>query len=459
MFPRASRPLPACCLIAAVLLGPLMLAQSADENFRVYTPQPRLFLAPRHLRRLKRDRERQTPRWQQFKTLIDGNAQMPEPGFAYALYYVVTDDAAAGRRAIAWASTPAADLRQTAIVYDWCHPLLTPPEAATLESKLQHAIEQPPAATDIDSVRARVLAAISIADDDRDLSEKVLRWAVLDWWRGHMAPLLNRNPNAIRSGDLYALCEILHAVRDNTVIDLRQDARVYFSGLAARDLLSYYPETYPAAGGEYRIKAFKGSGEPDLKLATLARIAELSMIAYDANSLDSQYLQGWVIPDRLELRTPFGAPYEFLWADPYQPGLSYYQFRLSDYNPETGTLLVRSSWDEGADWLGIVDGQTQYSHDGRITILDPWLKQAPIRIGTSLIVIEPVPLRFHVPAAGITDAFVLGLDAGAKYDVEVDYEDMYETETDAQGTLHIDLPGGTAVGVRIKRGGRKSPDN
>ena len=35
-------------------------------------------------------------------------------------------------------------------------------------------------------------------------------------------------------------------------------------------------------------------------------------------------LQGWLMHDSFMLKSTFGAPYEFLWANPYQPGLSYY---------------------------------------------------------------------------------------------------------------------------------------
>ena len=51
-------------------------------------------------------------RWQQFAALVAGNAPMPERGFALALYYQVSGDAAVGKQAVAWALAPGADLRQ-----------------------------------------------------------------------------------------------------------------------------------------------------------------------------------------------------------------------------------------------------------------------------------------------------------------------------------------------------------
>ena len=51
------------------------------------------------------------------------------------------------------------------------------------------------------------------------------------------------------------------------------------------------------------------------------------MVAYDTNGLQNQFLQGWLIQDRYLMMTPFGAPYEFLWANPYQPGRAIISFR------------------------------------------------------------------------------------------------------------------------------------
>ena len=67
-------------------------AQTTEEDFHVYKEYPRLILTPARLKLLRRERERQTPRWQQFDTLIQGKAVMPEPAFAYALYHQITGD-------------------------------------------------------------------------------------------------------------------------------------------------------------------------------------------------------------------------------------------------------------------------------------------------------------------------------------------------------------------------------
>src|ERR1700676_1118345 len=100
-------------------------AQSEQqEEFRVYTDHPRLFLKAQRLRLLKRERERTSMRWIQFEALVRGGAQMPEPGFALALYHAVTGDADVGKRAVEWALTASADIRQSALVFDWCQDVL-----------------------------------------------------------------------------------------------------------------------------------------------------------------------------------------------------------------------------------------------------------------------------------------------------------------------------------------------
>src|SRR6201999_1238658 len=90
----------------------------------VSSEHPRLFLRPARLRLLRRERERTSLRWEQFHSLMAGNADMPEPGFALALYYEVAGDRDAGRKAIEWALGPASDLRQMALVFDWCYGLM-----------------------------------------------------------------------------------------------------------------------------------------------------------------------------------------------------------------------------------------------------------------------------------------------------------------------------------------------
>ena len=54
----------------------------------------------------------------------------------------------------------------------------------------------------------------------------------------------------------------------------------------------------------------------------------------------------------------FGAPYEFLWANPYQPGLSYFQLPVFYHDQHSGALFVRSNWEDDAIWFGIYSGRS-----------------------------------------------------------------------------------------------------
>src|ERR1039457_2117905 len=123
-----------CCVCVT------LAAQTADEPVAVFTEHPRLFLRAQRIRLLKRERERASPRWQQLETLVVGGAPMPEPGFAWALYYQVTGNQEYGRKAIVWALTSGADIRQQALVFDWCQDLLTEAQRRDLTARLAKGI-------------------------------------------------------------------------------------------------------------------------------------------------------------------------------------------------------------------------------------------------------------------------------------------------------------------------------
>ena len=158
---------------------------AAQDEYRVYTEHPRLFLTPQRLRLLKREHDRESMRWRQFDLLVRATAEMREPGFALALHYAVTGDTAIGKRAVEWALGPGADLRQLALVYDWCQPLLSPTQAKALNAKLRKLAAQKTGA-DIPAVRDRLLALIAMTDESHT-EEAPLRDIVKDWWRGDLA--------------------------------------------------------------------------------------------------------------------------------------------------------------------------------------------------------------------------------------------------------------------------------
>lgn len=124
------------------------------------------------------------------------------------------------------------------------------------------------------------------------------------------------------------MSEILHAIRDNVNIDLRDDVPKYFKELPSYHLHAHYPAAFPAAENEFRVPIYDCEGEPDLRAAVLSRAADFAMVAFDTNALENQFLQGWLIHDRFLMKGMFGIVYEFLWANPYQPGLSFYHVPL-----------------------------------------------------------------------------------------------------------------------------------
>ena len=110
--------------ILGFVLAGCLLGQAVEEEYRVYSEHPRLLLTSQRLRLLRRERDRDSMRWHQFALLVRSAAQMPEPGFALGLYFAVTGDTAFGKRAVDWALGPATDLRQLAMVYDWCQAVM-----------------------------------------------------------------------------------------------------------------------------------------------------------------------------------------------------------------------------------------------------------------------------------------------------------------------------------------------
>ena len=437
-----------------------LAAQEAD--YSVYTDSPRLFLNQRRLRLLKRERERESLRWMQFDSLMAGQARMAEPGFALALYGILTGRTSyceeAGKWALSSSAARPAETRQAALVYDWCLDAMPDAQSMELARRLTASIRQRPTATQ--EVRSSALIAIAIADVEPRLSQQFLRYTVEDWWRGKILPLLKagEQPFPTRT-DLFAMVEIIHAVRDNLRIDLREGAEKWFDELPSLLLLSYYPQPWPAPENEYRIPAYDGAGEPDTREAAIARAAELALVAYDTNAQPHQFLQGWLLMDRFLMRGAYGITYELLWANPYQPGLSYTY--MPDLFHSNGRLMVRSGWDEDASWFSYDNGKMQAFRNGARVVVKPGSSLAPIALGPTKIFFAPSGTQFETgwlppPEEGARRdieeiAFVIGLERDAAYDVEVDGMEMSEERTDSGGILELHFQPGRKAGVRIRK--------
>jgi hypothetical protein len=422
---------------------------AAPDPVAVFTEHPRLFLRPQRLRLLKRERERQSPRWLQLEALVAGGAPLPEPGFAQALYYQVSGDEAVGRRAVSWALGPAADPRQMALVFDWCQDVLSEAQKHDLAARISKAMAALAADDSVPAARSRTLAAVALYDDVPDAPPRELERSVRVWWEGRIAPALNNGRRVIARDDAYALYELLHAIRDNTNLDLRDNCPKFFAGLPESRLMSYYPAAYPSQENDFRIGAGPKSGEPDLRLAALSRAADLAMVNYDTNAPDTQWLQGWLMHDNFTMRGAFGAPYEFLWANPYQPGLSFYHLPLAYHDALLGELFLRSSWDDSAAWFGYFEGVAQRFENGRLAALDP-RASPPVRMNPAVVYMGPSVRKFRTTVTEGQKMFLTGMEPRRSYQVEIDDEEMYEAVTDPGGILELDLPHDVEVGVRVR---------
>ncbi len=111
-------------LLIALWAGFLLNSSAFPQDSAGDTPK--LLLTAQRLRRLERDRERQTVRWVNFENRVNTVPDSPERGFELALYYAVTHDEKRGREAVDWALAQKYGSRQVALILDWCRELISP---------------------------------------------------------------------------------------------------------------------------------------------------------------------------------------------------------------------------------------------------------------------------------------------------------------------------------------------
>ena len=285
---------------------------------------PHLLLTAQRLRRLKRDRERQTVRWTNFENRVQSAPDSPERGFELALYYAVTGNEKRGREAVQWSLAHLCERRQAALVMDWADALASPDE----RRQLRNAACQPDAGSEIERLRNQLFLDISrqkVTDIDEAGKSAVLESI--------------ENGKFADARQLYAACEYLSAARTNLHVDLREDAKQFFLELPTEFVLALKPEAVE---------------HPDWT----THIAALALVALDPNLEGSQYVQGWAMEDRQMIREGRGVAYEFLWADPYLPGVGYQNLDPWVYD-SAGRLLARSDWTPNACWIDISTGGVQ----------------------------------------------------------------------------------------------------
>jgi hypothetical protein len=276
----------------------------------MFAYSPQLLLTPRRLHRLQLDSQRQTVRWTNFENRVKTVPDSPERGFELALYYAVTHDEEHGKQAGEWAAAHPCDARQEALVRDWWS-----------GTPIGTSVCQP--ADDIVRFRDLLFQTIANAQDAASI------------YAAHWKPMLTSlQQGAFRDPrQLYAALEFIDAVRTNLHTDPREDDPAFFSALPIELLLSLKPQQVEHPGW-------------------MMHAAALALVTLDPNLPASQYLQGWAMENRQTIQDGPGVAYEFLWADPYLPGIGYQNLDPWMYDPH-GRLFARTGWNADACWIGI----------------------------------------------------------------------------------------------------------
>ena len=117
-------------------------------------------------------------------------------------------------------------------------------------------------------------------------------------------------------------------------------------------------------------------------------------VAYENTLSHYQFLQGWVRHDAYTLYTPLGAVYEFLWVNPYLPGLSYFSAPLVFHDEFEGRVYARMGWQEEDLWAGYFDGRLLIVADGEEHVIELTDKQAPLVFPGGAMLFGKPPLSF-----------------------------------------------------------------
>lgn len=408
---------------------------AGQAEYRVYQERPRLFLEDGRLARLRRDVDRQTLRWQALTGLVENGTSFPEQPLVDALRFRVEEIEQPGRAAIGWATRlagdgihSAADLRQAALVYDWCRPLFDPGDRETVRAALADAVEAvlPSGSTSVGLVRAAILASIALAGDWNG-SERALATLLETHWGADIRPALVSGQLADDGASLIAVLEASLAVRHNLETDLLRPATDALASLVRTRLLSYYPLDIETAEGRARRPSHFGADDHQAALqAPLYRIAELLLVAYESNLREFQFIQGWVRDDNYLLRSPMAAPYEFLWGNPYLPGLSAQSAPTLAHDPVRGRLFGRTRWERPATWIGYADGRLELLAEDGASATSSLDGLSPMYFPDAVVVPVRPPVKFSLawqpagkPPPEVVKIFLIGLRAGDTYGLKV----------------------------------------
>ncbi|MBI1356248.1 MAG: hypothetical protein GC160_18045 [Acidobacteria bacterium] len=381
-------------LLLALLAGCLPLLAQAE--YRVYNKHPRLFLDADRLKRLSRDAERETDRWRLLRQQLDNGAALPERPVALALAYQLRADERAGRQAVetiaAGSPTGPSPLRQAALAYDWCYPLLNDEQRAALARSLTEQAEQAPPTAE--GLRDAVLALVAVAGD-ADGAEAALGRALRERWEAKLLPQLQAGGLVDRAESLLALLEVSHVLRHNLERDLWTEAPDAFRALPMARILGYLPETLESDEGRLRRYAVPVvSDEAAVNEALFGRIAEMLLVAYESTSREAQFLQGWLRNDSFTLKGPRGAIYEMLWINPYLPGLAPASAPKWTFDPVRGRIFAQRN----ELWLGYYDGGLHVDNGQGV---------------------QPAGESFREEPLGVEGATVIWTKGSGKWEVEI----------------------------------------
>lgn len=316
--------------LVILLLSGTAVQGAADDDHT-----PKLLLNAKRLRRLKRDSERQTQRWLNFERRVKTVPDSPERGFELALYYAVTGDPASSKDAATWAGRHPCEVRQVSLIADWVGSQIPP---AT-----KHCV---PKGSELERLRDGAFLAIASAAVPQSSPQFIPAVTQITFET---------------AGPLYAAIEYLDAIRSATRDDLREEAVTYFSNLPSLFLLSLPPARLSDPGWQMHAAA-------------------LALVSLDPNLEGSQFLQSWAMESPQTVQEGAGVAYEWLWADPYLPGVSYRNMEPALYDEAQSRLIARAGWEDDACRIEIKPGsinstgcppdwQTKRMEFGRLSLI------------------------------------------------------------------------------------------
>ena len=430
-------------LTALVAFAPgILLGQT---EYKVYTSHPRLWLEGRQLTRLQKDVGRDSERWRNLQRLVKAEVEFPEEPLVRALLFQVADDEESGRKAIAWALAEAKsgkfaepeNLRLGAVVFDWCYELLSDEQRGLLAEALYSAAEALSGRTDIGltGLRSGITALIAVGED-RAGYERVVQTFMKDHWERLVLPALRGGELLAAGAELVALGEISHIARHNFEIEIWGQASDVFKTLPLRMMFAVSPQPLRTEEGIFRVPVGTDPSQAVIE-GTRNRIAAMIFVAYENTLADYQFLQGWVRHDAYTLFTPLGAVYEFLWVNPYLPGLSYFSAPLVFHDEFEGRIYARTGWQEEDMWAGYSNGRLRIVAEGEEHLIGLEDQQAPLVFPGAAIIYGEPPLSFNGSIPDGKAIYVVGLKEGAGYEVRVNRSRAREQYAGKGGVLVI----------------------